>query len=265
MRLFKYCILGVLLGAVAVMAWGAEVGDTVRVATGEWPPFTSQKLPAGGPMTEIVSEAFALVGIRVEYGYFPWRRGYEYAKDGRWDGSIGWECNTPKHELDFVLSQPILVVDKVLYSRKESGFDWRDVGSLARWRLGAADGYSYGSAWDLAVKTHQISVETVPLDEQNLRKLLAGRVDVVAIEAEVATYLLATQFDPKAANLLVAHPKILTRSPICFALSRQTGRGEALMKRFNEGLQKLKASGRYAKILGHLNRAAVRGDQPRLR
>ncbi len=41
-------------------------GETIRITNGDWPPFTSEQLPSGGPLSRIVSEAFALEGITVE-------------------------------------------------------------------------------------------------------------------------------------------------------------------------------------------------------
>ena len=45
--------------------------QVIRLANGEWPPYTSKDLPNYGLGSQIVSEAFAEVGIKVEYGFFP--------------------------------------------------------------------------------------------------------------------------------------------------------------------------------------------------
>ena len=90
--------------------------ETLRITNGEWPPFTSRRLPHGGPLSQIVTEAFERVGITVEYGYFPWKRAYEYARSGVWHGSVAWD-KVPEHQRDFVMSDPIVHVDKVLFYR----------------------------------------------------------------------------------------------------------------------------------------------------
>ena len=44
--------------------------NSVRLSSGEWPPYTSENLPHFGLASRIVTEAFALKGITVEYGTF---------------------------------------------------------------------------------------------------------------------------------------------------------------------------------------------------
>ncbi len=57
---------------------------------GEWPPFFSNDLKHGGVTSHVASEAFALEGIKVEYGWFPWNRALHLAQTGDWDAAIGW-------------------------------------------------------------------------------------------------------------------------------------------------------------------------------
>ena len=43
----------------------------VGLTNGEWPPYTSQNLKNYGVFSPIVSEAFELEGMTVEYTFFP--------------------------------------------------------------------------------------------------------------------------------------------------------------------------------------------------
>lgn len=241
-------LLGLALGVAPTV--GAE---TIRLTNGEWPPFTSESLPHGGPLSRIVSEAFALEGVTVQYGYFPWKRAYAYARNGSWDGSVGWEPNAA-HLADFAMSKPLIVVDKALYHLKSVPFDWRAIDDLRRWRVGATAGYSYGRQWDQAVGSGRLKVEEVTLDEQNIRKLLVKRVDVVAMETAVADYLISTRFSPEDAALITHHRQLVAQTSISLALSRQRQDGAQLLERFNRGLQRLKASGKYDEYLAEYRR-----------
>ena len=223
---------------------GASAVESVRITNGEWPPFASQNLSEGGPLSRIVSAAFALEGITVEYGFFPWKRSYDYARTGKWDGSIAWEPNT-EHIEDFYMSRPLVKISKALYHLKSTPFEWNTIGDLKQWRVGATAGYSYGAEWQQAASNNWIKVETVVTDEQSLMKLLKKRVDVVAMETDVAEYLIRTQLSPEEAELITRHPKLLAESPVCLALSRQLPKNADLMTRFNRGLQRLKDSGEY--------------------
>lgn len=45
-----------------------------RVTTWEWPPMISRELKGGGPLCRLVTHAFALEGVRVEFDFYPWKR-----------------------------------------------------------------------------------------------------------------------------------------------------------------------------------------------
>lgn len=247
-----------ILSMLLALGGTAVAGESVRITNGEWPPFTSRQLANGGLLSRIVAEAFALEGVTVEYGYFPWKRSYELAKSGRWDGSVGWAPSS-EHRRDFEMSEPVIFVGKGLYHLKDTTFDWKVIDDLNRWRVGGTAGYSYGDEWDRAVKAGRLRIDEVTADEQSLRKLLLRRIDVIAMEVEVAEYLIQTILTPEEAAAIVRHPRLLTQAPICLALSRQSARAPGLLLRFNRGLQRLKDSGKYEQYVGQVGR----GDRAR--
>ena len=247
-------LIGILLVLLSLFSAGA-MAETIHITNGEWPPFTSEQLPNHGPLSRIVTEAFALEGITVEYGYFPWKRAYDYARTGKWDGSVGW-APTPKHQQDFHLSKPVLTVDKGLFHLKNNPFDWTRIDDLKGWKVGGTAGYSYGDEWDEAIKDGRLKVDEVTVDEQNIRKLLLRRVDVIAMEVDVANHLIRTLLSPEEAAMIVQHPKLVMQTPICLALSRHAARSPELMERFNRGLQRLTESGAYERYIQALHTGA---------
>ena len=237
--------------------------ETIRITNGDWPPFTSEQLPSGGPLSRIVSEAFALEGITVEYGYFPWKRAYEYARSGKWDGSVGW-APSAEHLQDFHMSRPVILVDKALFHLKKTPIDWKSIADLSQWRVGSTAGYSYGKEWDQAISSGQLKTSEVAADEQNIKKLLLGRVDAVAMEVDVANYLIQTRLSATEAALITHHPLLIMQTSINLALSRQSTRSPELLAKFNRGLQRLMDSGKYDEYCSGLraqNRAPVQIQQ----
>jgi len=255
-RALTHGLIGVLLGLLSLFSSVANA-ETVRITNGEWPPFTSEQLPNKGPLSRIVTEAFALEGITVEYGYFPWKRAYDYARTGKWDGSIGW-APTPKHLQDFHMSNPVITVDKGLFHLKNIPFDWKSIDDLKGWKVGGTAGYSYGDDWDQAVREGRLKVDEVTADEQNIRKLLLRRVDVIAMEVDVANHLMRTLLSPEEAAMITQHPKLVMQTPICLTLSRQSARSPELLTRFNRGLQRLTESGAYERYIQELRAGARR-------
>jgi polar amino acid transport system substrate-binding protein len=247
-------LIGIILVLLGLFSAGA-MAETIRITNGEWPPFTSERLAHKGPLSRIVTEAFALEGITVEYGHFPWKRAYDYAKTGKWDGSVGW-APTPKHLHDFHMSTPVITVDKGLFHLKNIPFDWKSIDDLRGWRVGGTAGYAYGDEWDRAVREGKFKVDEVTTDEQNIRKLLLRRVDVVAMEVDVANHLIRTLLTPEEAATIMQHPKLVMQTPICLALSRQSARSPELLKRFNRGLQRLTENGAYERHIQELHTGA---------
>src|SRR4051812_4106968 len=92
-----------LLGAIAGLA---HADRNVRITNGEWPPYLSANLPDNGLISRVVTEAFRLQGITVEYGFFPWARALLLAKIGGWDGTVAW-ARSPARERDFYISDPV--------------------------------------------------------------------------------------------------------------------------------------------------------------
>jgi polar amino acid transport system substrate-binding protein len=257
----KDFIIGI---TVFFMTFGVTTAaEVVRITNGEWPPFTSEKLPHQGPLSRIVAAAFALEGVTVEYGFFPWKRAYDYAKTGKWDASVGW-APSAEHLQDFYMSTPVILVDKALFHLKSTPFDWKTIDDLSQWRVGGTSGYSYGVEWDQALKFGRLKVEEVNLDEQNIRKLLLKRIDVAAMEVEVANHLIETLLTPAEAALITHHPRLIMQTSICVAFSRQEERSPALLARFNRGLHRLKDSGRYDEYLAQARQSSrpnVRSDR----
>lgn len=255
-RTMTNTLAGILLALLSLLPTDAPA-ETVRITNGEWPPFTSEQLPNKGPLSRIVAEAFALEGVTVEYGYFPWKRAYDYARTGKWDGSVGW-APTPKHRQDFLMSKPVLMVDKGLFHLKNIPFDWKKIDDLKGWKIGGTAGYSYGDEWDRAVREGRLQVEEVTVDEQNIRKLLLRRIDVIAMEVDVAEHLMRTVLTAEEAATIAQHPKLLMQTPICLALSRKSERSAALLARFNRGLQRLTESGAYDRYIQELHASKKR-------
>ncbi|WP_163831367.1 type 2 periplasmic-binding domain-containing protein [Spartinivicinus ruber] len=68
----------------------AKALQQVKIANGEWQPYTSNKMKNYGVVTHIVTEAFKVEGINVTYDWLPWKRAYQSVVDGKLDASPGW-------------------------------------------------------------------------------------------------------------------------------------------------------------------------------
>ncbi len=225
--------------------------ETIRLTNGEWPPYTSQNLkPHFGIVSHLVTKAFALMGITVQYGFFPLKREIEYAKNEGWDGSIGWALGRRELTKDFFFSKPIITIPKALYSLRTKPVIWNTMKDLKGKHIGITAGYFYGEAFERAKQERLFIVEEVTYDAQNLKKLLLGRIDAFAMEVETAIYLMNHLIIPEEAAQIITSSKFLVEVPLCVIFPKKHNKKSVhFLKIFNRGIQRLKSSGQYDRTI----------------
>ena len=226
----------------------AQTSKTIRLTNGEWQPYLSQDVPHYGFASHIITEAFALVGVEVEYGFFPWKRSYKIAKEGTWDGTAVW-WDTEERRERFYFSDPVAPSLMVFFHLTKTEFDWDTYEDLSTVRIGATSAYSYGKDFDSAEAAGTIKTKRAPDDETGLRKLLKGRIDVFPGEVMVTYAQIRDIFSGEKAALFTHHPKPINDQPLYLLLSKKISSNEQMRDRFNKGLRLLKESGKYDQIL----------------
>ena len=233
---------------LALFALGAQA-DTLRIATGELPPYATQTRPDQGMALAIVRRSFELVGHKVEYHFLPWTRAQSETKAGLWDASAHWGASEQRRR-DFLLSDNILTEQWLLVHRRAIKLDWQQLSDLKPYTLGYVRDYTYTPEFWALLQKGELRGDNTPDDLIGLRKLLLGRIDVLPAERNVACDLLHRNFTPAEAAQLAAHPRLLTDSfTTHLILSPQVPRSALLLADFNRGLKKLQESGEHARLL----------------
>ncbi len=229
----------------APMAWA----ETITLSNGEWLPYLSESLPHNGAVSRIVSEAFALEGVTVHYVFRPWQRAYAEAQRGVVNGSVVWSLGGDNSERvrDFLFSDPVLEAQSVFFIRKGTSFRWTRDEELAGLRIGGVAGYDYRFEGLPGIR-----VDRAPTEELNLRKLLAGRVDIVPASLDVGLYILRTRFKPEDAAGIVVAPGRYNITQYRLIMRRADKANAGYIERFNRGLRKLKDSGKYDQYMADL-------------
>ncbi len=241
----KMILILFLVLSFSISAW-AE--DKIRITTGEYSPFSSEKLEHYGVIAQIIKEAFALEDIEVEFGFFPWGRAYDLAKEGDWDASSFWVFSQ-KRAKDFMLSAPIVNSYTVFYHLKSFKFDWKTMDDLKDIDIGATIEYFYGEDFKKAEESKKINVERVPSDKINYRKLLNSRIQIFPIDRYVGADLLRTDFTPEEQKLITFHPKPLILQEYYLLFSRKAAENKKRLELFNKGLKRLKANKRVDELM----------------
>lgn len=246
--MFKKISAFILCLSVTTMLFAEE---TVKLATGDWPPFHTADRKDKGIMSRVVTEAFAQEGVTVQWKFFPWERAKRVALSGEFDGSASWE---PDNLPGFHYSDPTFTSNYVFFYLKSKPFDWKNVADLKGKNIGATIGYGYGNDFDSAEKDGSIKVERADSDETNYKKLMAGRIDIFPNDPIVGYIQIAQTLGKDKVALFETHPKSLRTYSFHLVLNTKNPKNKTLMEKFNAGLKKLKASGQYDSILKEIKR-----------
>ena len=235
---------GLLCGIWMLACTAAHAAEPVlHLATGELPPYATQDRSDEGLVLNIVRMAFAKAGYRVEYTFLPWTRALQETKAGKWDGTAYWGY-TAQRKHDFLLSDTVIVEPWVLLYRADMHFDWHQLSDLKPYVVATVQDYTYTPELWALINSHQIKNDTAMHDLSSLRKLVAGRVDIVPLDRNVACYMMQKYLTPAEATRIRAHPRLLSPNFTTHVmLNRSDPKNPERLAAFNLALKQLRQSG----------------------
>jgi polar amino acid transport system substrate-binding protein len=230
-----------------LLSLGARAEETITLTSGEWLPYISEKAPHHGPVSRIVSEAFALEGVRVVYVFRPWSRAYAEADTDSANGSIVWSTSKSDTERNriFAFSDVVFDGQSVFFHLKSYPFQWSGFEHLVGQRIGGTAGYEYRFDKNPLIKIDRSAAS----DELNFRKLAAGRFDLMPANLDVGQYILRHELTPEQAALVTWHPKPYNITHYHLMLNKKNAANRRYLALFNRGLRRLKESGKYAQYM----------------
>ena len=234
-----------------LLAWlpSVSTGETVRITTGEYAPWTSVKLDQMGFTNHVISEAFKLEGYDVEFKFYPWVRAYESAKSGERFQATSYWYPSDERAREFYYSDPIQTDATVFFHLKNNPPpDWETLDDLKGLRIGATTGFTYTAEFWGAAKSKRLNIEEANTQEINFRKLLKGRIDLLPVDSLVGRKILLGAFGKNASEKVTYHSKPMFAPTGHLLFSKKLANGEELVAAFNRGLSRLRESGRYAQF-----------------
>ncbi|MCP4021596.1 MAG: amino acid ABC transporter substrate-binding protein [Desulfobacteraceae bacterium] len=227
--------------------------ETIRLTNGEWPPYQSKVLKHYGLASKIVTEAFAIMGVRVKYRFFPWARSYKMAKIGKWDGTLMWSPSAER-KIHFHYSDTLVSGEKVFFYHKDRPFNWNTIADLKGLQIGATLEYNYGDAFHKAEKNNEIIIQWVAKDKFNFAKLLVGRINVFPNNLDAGYYILKKNFSPDKFEMITHHPKPVVKDTYHLLFSKKAENSKTMLALFNQGLKRLKAQGKFDQYVNESRR-----------
>lgn len=235
-----------LLAIVMMIAVSCSVGTASAQMIGirSNPPYSVIENGArDGIVLKTALAALSKIGISGTTTEIPAQRFYRDVEEGTLD--IGIDATpTPARERGSWFSEPIFTDYVVIFVPKGKTFPFETINDLAGKKLGGRLGFSYG----LLDQYSEITIERVNTQEQNIDKLLAGRLDGI-----IANFV-AGELDFAARNSLdkvAVLPVAVNKVPLAMTLSRKRYT-ERDLARLNSALGELRVDPDFLKLLGNI-------------
>jgi len=167
--------------------------NSILIATLEYPPFIySDGDQVKGPIVDKVKNIFDRLGVEVTIQILPIARGLLMVKNGEVDAYFSLK-KTRERERDLLFTNtPLVQQPFVFFIKNNSKILWNgNLDDVKNYKIGVVSKTSYGMIFDEYVKNGNISnIDEAKSFELNVKKLIAGRVDLVINSYDVGRYLL---------------------------------------------------------------------------
>lgn len=244
MSFLKYFLI-CWLGWVAIIL--SSFGDPViRITNSEWPPYQAPTAKHFGAASHMVVEIFKESNIGVEFDFIPDNRALKMTKSGKYDATFLWSKSSER-EQDFVLSQPLFVVEEVLLHTSAHEFSINGYEDMKPHRLGVTLGYFYGDAFEKAKTEYKFRIQTSSSDAESLERLLTDKVDLIIGVPETMMVLARKYHSDKVDHLRVI-PFVVQKADYYVLFSKKSKELNRWVSAFEKGYNKLKQEGRLKKI-----------------
>lgn len=240
-------IILLVLTLLTLFAQPAQAEAQLRMASLEYPPYSSQYLHDGGSIVALTRRAFAMRGHSVQIDFMPWARVRRALRNRNYHGALAlWPKEIKEEGLQ--PSRPLFYSNLGLFIRNDHPLTFTDLRELRGQTLGIVRGYGYPQH----IFEAGLILEEAVDDITNLRKLHAGRFDMVLLEYTVGNHLINN--DEQLRGKLHWQGNVLERMPLLVGfLPRKPGEPD-WSSVLEQGLRDLHASGEYMQILREHNR-----------
>ncbi|WP_417433318.1 substrate-binding periplasmic protein [Kiloniella sp.] len=244
--LYNLTFIVVTLFALTEIISSRAGADELKLTTGEYPPFTSEHIPGGGVVSEIVELVIMEMGHDFVVDYLPWKRGYILSKKGKYAATYPYLL-TEEREDEFLYSAPIIEWESKVYVRRDSGIEYHS--SLDLLGLRECLPHHYGGLPELD-KLHaagSIKRVSTPYIKSCWLMILNGRADFFVEDVFVAD-IFRREVLAERSDEVVELQKTISTDYGHIIFPKGFDQSEELVAGFNDTLAKVAERGEIARI-----------------
>lgn len=226
-------LVSLLLGAVALPATAS-----LTFTTEEYPPYnfsTDGGKTVVGSSSDILRETLKRAGLEASFSILPWERAYRMGQEDK-DTCVYSTTRTEAREKLFKWVGPLADNNWVVFAKVDSIISAKSLDDIKQYKIA---GYR-GDATAVFLKEKGMKVEEADNDEQNAKKLGAGRIDLWAAGSLVGPWV--------AKKASVAIKPLLTFKEAQLFLACNKSVADDQIQKMNDAIKAMRADGSVEKI-----------------
>ncbi|MBQ0779902.1 MAG: transporter substrate-binding domain-containing protein [Thalassolituus oleivorans] len=227
--------------------------DTITLRADEWFPVNGDpQAEHRGYMIDIATKIWESHGHSVDYQIMPWERAIEETRSGQVDCIVGAYVEDAP---DFVFPSSALGMDEShFFSLSKNNWKFHGINSLKQVRLGVVGGYAYDEGpLDAYIEKYANSSRVQIMKgnnalEQNIKKLISGRIDSI-VESPM---VMKAKLKKMGLHLDIQDVGTIgDPTPMYIACSPQNPNSKEYVEQLSAGIDELRINGELHKILSH--------------
>lgn len=214
-----------------------------RLVTAIYPPYNYvEEQNVKGLNIDIVKAAFSAVNYHVTIDVLPFGRALWYAKQGDYDGITLW-YSKPREQW-FHFSNPFTQSELIFFKKSSLKIKYRNIADIQPFSIGTVQKYAYPK---FITDNTELKLSPVITDEQNIKKLVLGRIELALIDHRMAVFIMNQHYPSLQKNFNSAG--VLKSENYYLAIAKKTPNFREKLADFNQGLLIIKQNGTLKKII----------------
>jgi polar amino acid transport system substrate-binding protein len=218
-------------------------GKQVSLVTLEWLTYAGKRLQNYGLSSRIITEAFKRSGYAVTITFRPWNRALHEVKFGKYD-ALYCAYHTEERATTYGISDSYGESVLGFFKRQDTAVHFQSLPDLKPYKIGVTLGYANTPEFDRA---DYLTKDFALTEEQSMKKLIAGRMDLVLMDKRVGFFILDSLPGRHSPIVFIEPP--LQRKPLYMLFSKEIKGWKTRVEAFNAGLHSIREDGTYSDLL----------------